>query len=67
MSTPRIMKAGVPQGSFLSHTLFNMYVNDTSQTIGVHIALFAVSMRQNARGLCPKKTSAWTQLSGGMV
>jgi hypothetical protein len=41
MSTPRIMKAGVPQGSDLSPTLFNMYINDTPQAIGVHLALFA--------------------------
>jgi hypothetical protein len=41
MSTPRIMKAGVPQGSVLSPTLFNMYINDTPQAIGVHLALFA--------------------------
>jgi hypothetical protein len=41
MSAPRIIKAGVPQGSVLSPTLFNMYVNDTPQAIGVHLALFA--------------------------
>jgi retron-type reverse transcriptase len=41
LSTPRIMKAGVPQGSVLSPTLFNMYVNDIPQAIGVHLALFA--------------------------
>jgi hypothetical protein len=41
LSTPRIIKAGVPQGSVLPPTLFNMYINDTPQAIGVHLALFA--------------------------
>jgi hypothetical protein len=41
MSTPRIMQVGVPQGSVLSPTMFNMYVNDTPQATGVHLALFA--------------------------
>jgi hypothetical protein len=45
MSKPRIMKAGVPQGSVLSLTLFNMYINDTPQTKGVHLALFANDTR----------------------
>jgi retron-type reverse transcriptase len=40
-STPRIMKAGVPQASILSPTLFNISVNNTPQAIGVHLALFA--------------------------
>jgi hypothetical protein len=34
MSTPRIMSARMPQGSVLSLTLFNVYVNDTPQATG---------------------------------
>jgi retron-type reverse transcriptase len=41
MSTPKEMRAGVPQGSVLSPTLCNVYINNTSQTLGVHLAFFA--------------------------
>jgi hypothetical protein len=41
MSTPRVMLAGVPQGSVLSPTLNNLYINDAPQTYGVYLALFA--------------------------
>jgi hypothetical protein len=41
MSTPREMQAGVPKGSALSPTLYNIYINDTLHTPGVYLALFA--------------------------
>jgi hypothetical protein len=52
MSTPRYMQAGMPQGSILSPTLYNLYINDTPQTSGMNIPLFAetsVYIRQTAR------------------
>jgi hypothetical protein len=41
MITPRDIKAGVPQDSVLPPTLYNLYINDTPQTTGVNLALFA--------------------------
>jgi retron-type reverse transcriptase len=41
MSTLREMQAGVPQGSVLSTTLYNMYINDAPQTHSVYLSLFA--------------------------
>jgi hypothetical protein len=39
-STQRVMQAGVPHVSFLSPTLFNIYIKYHPQTRGVHLALF---------------------------
>jgi hypothetical protein len=41
MSTPPEKQAEVPQGSVLSPTLCNLYINDALQTPGVYLALFA--------------------------
>jgi hypothetical protein len=35
------MRAGVPQGSVLPPTLYNMYISDAPQTPAVYLALFA--------------------------
>jgi hypothetical protein len=40
LSTPRNIQEGVTQGSVLSPTLYSLYINDTSQTLGVYLALF---------------------------
>jgi hypothetical protein len=41
MSTPWDIQAGVPHVSVLSHTLYSLYKNDTPQTAGVYLGLFA--------------------------
>jgi hypothetical protein len=41
MSTPREIQAGVPQRSFLSPIIYNLYINDAPQTPGTQLALFA--------------------------
>jgi hypothetical protein len=41
MSMLRYIRAGVPQGSVLLPTLYNLYINDTPQAIGVNLPMFA--------------------------
>jgi hypothetical protein len=64
MSTARYMRAGVPQGSVLSPTLYNLCINDTPQTPGVNLALFAddtclYATDRKEGYVCSEKDPAW--------
>jgi hypothetical protein len=72
MSTPRYMQAGVPQDSVLSPTLYNLYINDTPQTIGVNLALFADDTciyicDRTQGGLSFEKSPVWPKFHVGLV
>jgi hypothetical protein len=69
ISMPRDMRAGVPHGSVLFPTLYNVYINDAPHISGVHVALFAENtclyatdrkegfvVRNLQRGLSSRKT-----------
>jgi hypothetical protein len=40
MSTSHEILGGVPHGSMLSPTPYNLYINDSLETPGVHLAIF---------------------------
>jgi hypothetical protein len=64
MSTPMYMQVGVPQGSALSLTLYNFYINDTPQTCrGRHLSI----CDRPKRGLCSEKNPAGAELYDGLV
>jgi hypothetical protein len=56
-----------PQGSVLSSTLYNLYVNDTSQTSGVILALFADDTCLYATDRKEGYVLRKTRLYGGLV
>jgi hypothetical protein len=62
MSTPREIQEEVPQSSVLSPTLYNLYINYSSHTPGVHLALFAddtcMYVMDQKRALCSQKAVA---------
>jgi hypothetical protein len=54
------MQARVPQGSVLSPTLYNLYINDTPQTPGVNLALFESDTEEKRRPA--EKTVEWKEV-----
>jgi hypothetical protein len=70
MSTPREMEAGVPQGSVLPPTLYNMYTNDVPPNIWClpsPLCRRHLSVRDRSkREFCFQKISARSQLNGDL-
>jgi hypothetical protein len=65
------MKAGVPQGSILFPTPCNLYINDTPQTVGVNLSLFAddtcLYAAECNEGYVLRKYPTPPELNGGLL
>jgi len=70
MSVPREIRAGVPQGPVLSPILYELYINDTQETPGLHTALLADETRMYATVrkeiVFSESCNAASQWSGGV-
>jgi hypothetical protein len=47
----REVRTGVPQGFILSPTLYNMYINDAPETLGVYLAMHRYRYTRRVRRL----------------
>jgi len=63
MSTPRHIQAEVPDGFVLTPALYSLYINDTPQTPGVYLAVFAddtfmytTLQRESCNGVSPHRS-----------
>jgi hypothetical protein len=65
------MLAAVPQGSILSPTWYNTFINDAPQTPDVYLALFVddtcLYATDRKESFCGQKIPAWAQLNEDFV
>lgn len=57
LSTTKQITAGVPQGSVLGSTLYNVYTSDTPRTTGTMMALYADGTAIISKSRCPEQAS----------
>ena len=63
LSTPRALRAGVPQGSLLSPLLYNLYTADLPKGDGVSIYSYADDVALLATGRCEKMANRRLQIT----